>query len=72
MTESELQTVSESKQSTILETTIAKALMNGAKKGSLYAMESLLNRSVGMPRITQDVSIENKEVIVTLNLGNAS
>jgi hypothetical protein len=31
-------------------------------------MESLLNRSVGMPRITQDVSIENKEIIVTMNL----
>lgn len=71
MTERELQIVSDSGQSTILETTIAKALMNGAKKGSLYAMESLLNRSVGMPRITQDVSIENTEIVVTLNLGNA-
>ncbi|MFN7300221.1 MAG: DUF5681 domain-containing protein [Bacteroidota bacterium] len=68
MSESELVTVTESKDATILETTIARALMNGAKKGSLYAMESLLNRSVGMPRITQDVSIENKEIIVTMNL----
>jgi hypothetical protein len=68
MSESELVTITDSKESTILEITIARALMNGAKKGSLYAMESLLNRSVGMPRITQDVSIENKEIIVTMNL----
>jgi hypothetical protein len=69
MSESELVTATENAESTILETTIARALMNGAKKGSLCAMESLLNRSMSMPRITQDVSIENREVTITMNLG---
>jgi hypothetical protein len=68
MTETELQTVTENQQSTILEKTIAKALTNGAKKGSLYAMESLLNRSVGMPKLTQDITVENKEILITLDL----
>jgi len=39
------------------------------KKGSLYALESLLNRSIGLPKITQDVNIESKEILITLDLG---
>jgi hypothetical protein len=71
MSAPELVTVSECNESTVLETTIARALLNGMAKGSLYAMESLLNRSVGRPRINQDLSIENSEIIVTMNLGKA-
>lgn len=69
MTEPELIQVSESKESTIFEKIIAKALMNGVKKGSLYAMESLLNRTIGMPKVTQDITLDNKKFKVTLNLG---
>lgn len=70
MTGTELQQVTENESSTVLEITIARALLNGAKKGSLYAMESLLNRSVGLPKVTQDITVENREVVVTLNLGD--
>jgi hypothetical protein len=51
--------VVDNSRSTILEITIARALLNGAKKGSLYAIDSLLNRSVGMQKVTQDITVEN-------------
>jgi hypothetical protein len=69
LTEQELNVVSENPNATILELTISRALLNGTKKGSLYALESLLNRSIGLPKITQDVSIESKEIRITLDLG---
>jgi hypothetical protein len=68
MNESELTAIVDNGNATIIELTIARALLNGAKKGSLYAMESLLNRSVGMPKIQQEVNIEQRNVIVSLNL----
>jgi len=69
LTEQELNIVAENHSATILELTISRALLNSAKKGSLYALESLLNRSIGLPKITQDVSIESKEIRITLDLG---
>ena len=54
---------------TILERIIAKALINSLKKGNLYAMESLLNRSVGRPKLQSEIQIEEKKINVTLNLG---
>jgi hypothetical protein len=51
MGENELNTIIETETASILELTIARALLNGAKKGSLYAMEGLLNRSVGTPKV---------------------
>lgn len=69
LTEQDLNSVAENQNSTILELTISRALLNSAKKGSLYALESLLNRSIGLPKITQDVNIESKEILITLDLG---
>lgn len=68
MNENELTAVIDTGNATIIELTIARALLNGAKKGSLYAIESLLNRSIGMPRIVQDVQVENKTCLITLDL----
>lgn len=67
--ESELSDIINTGTATILELTIARALLNGAKRGSLYAIESLLNRAVGLPRVTQDVNIEAKQVMLTMDLG---
>jgi len=53
-----------------LERIIAKALINSLKKDNLYAMESLLNRSVGMPKQQSEIQVEEKKIDVTLNLGN--
>ena len=69
MNEDELTAIVDKGNATIIELTIARALLNGAKKGSLYAIESLLNRSIGMPRITQDVNIKAKQIVITLDLG---
>lgn len=71
MEPAELLQVADNDNSTILEITIARALLNGAKKGSLYAIESLLSRSVGLPKVTQDITMESKTYKVTLNLGNS-
>lgn len=69
MEPAELSQVTEHEGATVLEITIAQALLNGAKKGSLYAIESLLNRAVGLPKVTQDITLESREVIITLDLG---
>lgn len=55
---------------TILERIIAKALINTLSKGNLYALESLLNRSVGSPVRQQEIDITDKQIKVTLNLGD--
>lgn len=67
--ETELSDIVNTGKATILELTIARALLNGAKKGSLYAIESLLNRAIGLPRVTQEVNIEAKHIILTMDLG---
>jgi len=52
---------------TILERIIAKALINTLSKGNLYALESLLNRSIGLPN--SNLKTENQETIhVSLKL----
>ncbi len=66
--ESELSDIINTGTATILELTIARALLNGAKRGSLYAIESLLNRAVGLPRVTQDVNIEQRSFNITMSL----
>ena len=68
MNEGELNAILETGNATIIELTIARALLNGAKKGSLYAIESLLSRSIGLPRMTQELQIENRTCLVTLDL----
>lgn len=68
MNEAELTAIVDNGNATIIELTIARALLNGVKRGSLYAIESLLNRSIGMPRITQDVNIEQRSFNITMSL----
>lgn len=52
---------------TILERIVAKALINTLSKGNLYALESLLNRSVVKSRTENDLD-SDKILRVTLNL----
>ncbi len=67
--EEKVSQIASNEEYTILERIIAKALINSLKKGNLYAMESLLNRSVGMPKQQNEIQIEEKKIDVTLNLG---
>ena len=64
MTPQELKTVWDNPVATILEKTIANALIKSLGKGSLYSIETLLSRSFGKPRETTDVQIDNKIEVV--------
>ncbi len=67
--EEKVSQIASGEEYTILERIIAKALINSLRKGNLYAMESLLNRSVGMSKQQNEIQIEEKKIDVTLNLG---
>lgn len=67
-TESELLFILNSDDATIFETTIASALIKGRTKGSLYALDTILNRSQGLPKQTNDIAIESKTMTISLDL----
>lgn len=64
MTPQDLKGVWDNPVATILEKTIANALIKSLSKGSLYSIETLLSRSFGKPRETTDVQIDNKIEVV--------
>ena len=68
LTEFEISELLNNQNATILERTIAKSLLRGLNSGSLYALESLLNRSVGMPSNKQNLQIESRSIEVTMNI----
>jgi hypothetical protein len=67
MTEEELRKVNGDKHATILETTIAAAMIKSKKNGSLYSLETLLTRVYGKPKETIDAAIIT-DYKITLNL----
>ena len=68
MTEKELIEIISRDDTNILELTICKALLLNAKRGSLNALEVLLNRSIGLPVRQTEVQLKHEEYTVTLNL----
>ena len=68
MTENELLEIIDRDDTNILELTICKALRLNAKRGSLNALEILLNRSIGLPIRQSEVQLKQNEYVVTLNL----
>lgn len=56
----ELKNIYEDKQSTILEKTIAGALKKSLEKGSLYSIDTLLNRAQGKP--TENIELKQEIV----------
>lgn len=66
MTETELLLINDNPLATILEKTIANALIKSHKKGSLYSVETLLTRAHGKPEEKQQVTNDGVvEVIFT-------
>lgn len=62
----ELKSVWDNPKATILEKTIANALRKSLEKGSLYSIDTLLNRVYGKPKETQQVTTDGKiEVVFT-------
>ena len=60
----ELQSVLENPKATILELTIAKAMIKSLQNGSLYSMETLLTRVYGKPKEIQEVTSDSKIEVV--------
>lgn len=60
----ELKNVFDNPDSTILEKTIANAMFKSLKKGSLYSIDTLLNRVYGKPKESTEVISDNKIEIV--------
>jgi len=65
MTENELKELDSNKDATILERTVARAILNYFKKGSLYALETLLTRTFGYPKETVDQTIKSLNITVS-------
>ena len=59
----ELKSVWDNKHATILEKTIANAMMTSLKKGSLYSLETLLSRAFGNPIQMTELTGANSEPI---------
>ena len=60
----ELKAVMDNPKATILELTIAAAMIKSLKNGSLYSMETLLTRVYGKPKEIQQVSTDSKIEVV--------
>ena len=62
----ELKQVWDNPKATVLEKTIANALKKSLEKGSLYSIDTLLNRVYGKPKETSQVTQDSRiEVIFT-------
>jgi len=70
MDEQEIKKVLKNEGATMLEKTVAKAIIKSYEKGSLYSMDTLLSRVYGKPKETVDATVEAKTINVTLNLEN--
>lgn len=69
MTPAELQAIVADGNSTIIETIISAALLKSKDRATLYAIESLLTRSHGLPRpIPAQDSNNDEPIFLTMNL----
>jgi len=68
MDEKEIREVTKNENATMLEKTVAKAIIKSYEKGSLYSIDTLLSRVYGKPKETVDATVEAKVVNVTLKL----
>jgi hypothetical protein len=66
MNEAELNSVLTNDKATILEKTVANAMIKSYKKGSLYSMDTLMTRVYGKPKETTAVENSGKiEFVIT-------
>jgi hypothetical protein len=62
MTLDELAEVYKNPKATILEKTVANALKRSLEKGSLYSLDTLLNRAVGKPKESIDHTTKGENI----------
>ena len=68
MDETQIKDVLKNPEATMLEKTVAKAIIKSYEKGSLYSMDTLLSRVYGKPKESVEATVEQKIVNVTLKL----
>ena len=68
MNEVQIKEVLKNPDATMLEKTVAKAIIKSYEKGSLYSMDTLMSRVYGKPQEKVEATIEQKIVNVTLKL----
>lgn len=66
LTKSEVKGISEDEGCTLLERSIAKALLKDYSKGSLWNVEVLLSRAIGKPKETATIETETQKQIVVV------
>ena len=68
MDEKQIREVLKNDDATMLEKTVARAIIKSYEKGSLYSMDTILSRVFGKPKETVDATVEAKVENVTLKL----
>lgn len=69
MTKAQIETQTNDPDTPMFQKIIGKAMIKSYNNGSLYALESLLNRSMGMPRQqTELTTIQEQPIFVTLDI----
>lgn len=63
----ELKAVWDNPKATILEKTVANAMRKSLEKGSLYSLDTLLNRVFGKPKETQQVTNDGRIEVVFID-----
>jgi len=64
LTLDEIKVIADNEGATALERTIAKAILNGAAKGSLYNIETVITRAIGKPKEVSEVKQDSKIEVV--------
>jgi hypothetical protein len=64
MTPKELEAVTKNPDATVLEMTVAKAIIKSMNNGSLYSMDTLLSRVYGKPKEQVDVQQDSRIEVV--------
>jgi hypothetical protein len=64
MTQDELKDIQDDEGNTALERTVAKAILKGLEKGSLYNLEQLITRAIGKPKETQEITQDSKIEVI--------
>lgn len=67
MTPKELKEVENNPDATALELTVTKAILKSMSNGSLYSMDTLMNRVYGKPKEQVDIQSDNKIEIIFID-----
>lgn len=62
MRDSELRDVLKNKDATVLEKAFAKAVLEDLRKGKLDSIDRLLNRAIGKPRESMDITTKGEKI----------